>query len=195
MTTRALLSGGIGSGKSAAAAVFGELGGAVISADTAGHRVLEPGGLAEAEVAERWPAAVVDGRIDRRALGRIVFSKPGNLADLESITHPAIRRLILAEVDEAGEVPLVMVEVPLPLDFLGAGWVRVVVDAPEEQRIFRLRLRGMDPEEIAGRMAVQPNRDEWLAMADHVIDNSQDLEHLQDECGRVWRVLVGDPQP
>lgn len=167
----------------------------MISADHAGHRVLDPGGPAEDEVAERWPEAVVDGRIDRRALGRIVFSEPGNLADLESITHPAISRLILAEVDAAGAVPLVMVEMALPMDFLGAGWVRVVVDAPEEQRIFRLRLRGMEPEEIAGRMAAQPNRDEWLAMADHVLDNSEDLEHLQDECDRVWRVLTTAPQP
>ena len=194
MATRALLSGGIGSGKSAAAALFGDRGAVVISADHAGHRVLDPGGPAEEEVAERWPEAVVDGRIDRRALGRIVFSEPGNLADLESITHPAISRLILAEVDAAGAVPLILVEMALPLDFLGVGWLRVVVDAPEEQRIFRLRLRGMEPEEIASRMAAQPNRDEWLVMADYVIDNSEDLEHLQDECGRVWRVLTADPQ-
>ena len=167
----------------------------MISADAAGHRVLDPGGLAEAEVAERWPAAVVDGRIDRRILGRIAFSEPGSLADLESITHPAISRLIVAEVDAAGEVPLIVVEMPRPLDFLGAGWVRIVVDAPEEQRIFRLRLRGLEPEEIAGRMAAQPSRDEWLAMANHVIDNSQDLRHLQDECDRVWRALVVRTQP
>lgn len=195
MTTRALLSGGIGSGKSAAAAVFVEMGAAVISADEAGHRVLQPGGPAEAEVAERWPEAVADGKIDRRALGRIVFSEPGRLVELESITHPAIRTLILSEVEAEGSVPLVMVEIPLPIDFLGPGWVRVVVDAPEDQRIFRLRLRGMEPEEIAGRMAAQPNRAAWLATADHIIDNSEDLEHLRVECHRVWQRLVVDPSP
>ena len=193
MTTRVLLSGGIGSGKSAAAAVFADLGAAVISADQAGHRVLEPGGPAEAEVAGRWPEAVVAGSIDRRALGRIVFSRPGDLADLESITHPAIRSLILAEVEAEGDVPVVIVEVPLPNDFLGPGWVRVVVDAPEDQRIFRLRLRGMEPEEIAGRMAAQPGRAEWLEMVDHVIDNSGDLEQLRVECQRIWQALVADP--
>ncbi len=86
MTKRALLSGGIGSGKSAAAAVFADLGAAVISADEAGHRVLEPGGPAEAEVAGRWPEAMIEGRINRRALGRVVFSEPGFLADLESVS-------------------------------------------------------------------------------------------------------------
>jgi len=195
MTKRALLSGGIGSGKSAAAAVFAGLGAAVISADEAGHRVLEPGGPAEAEVAYRWPEAVVAGRIDRRVLGRIVFSESGLLADLESITHPAIRTLILSEVEAESAAPLVMVEMPLPIDFLGSGWLRVVVDAPEDQRIFRLRLRGMEPEEIAGRMAAQPDRAAWLAMADHIIDNSQDLEHLQIECLGVWLALVTDPIP
>ena len=167
----------------------------MISADEAGHRVLEPGGPAEAEVAGRWPEAMIEGRINRRALGRIVFSEPGFLADLESITHPAIRALILSEVEAEGAVPVVMVEIPLPVDFLGSGWVRIVVDAPEDQRIFRLRLRGMEPEEIAGRMAAQPDRPAWLAMADHIIDNSEDLEHLLLECHRVWRTLAGDPSP
>ncbi|MBU1494414.1 MAG: dephospho-CoA kinase [Actinobacteria bacterium] len=193
MTAHALLSGGIGSGKSTASAVFVSLGAAVVSADAAGHLVLAPGGEAEAAVAARWPEAVVGGVIDRGALGRLVFSEPGGLLELEAITHPAIARVVASEVEAAGEAPLILVEVPLPIDVLGEGWPRIVVDAPEDLRIFRLRLRGMEPEEIAGRMAVQPRRGEWLALADHVIDNSGGPDELAAECRRVWTALVGRP--
>ena len=195
MTATALLTGGIGSGKSAAAAVLGRLGAVVVSADEAAHRVLEPGGAAAAEVALRWPEAVVEGRIDRRALGRIVFADPAALAALEAVTHPAVAALLAEQVERAGPAPLVMVEVPLPADIMGEGWPRVVVDAPEDVRIFRLRLRGMEPVEIAGRMAAQPDREGWLARADHVIDNGGDPEQLERECRRVWRALTGSPPP
>jgi dephospho-CoA kinase len=195
MTARAILSGGIGSGKSAAAEIFRDLGAYIVSADDAAHAVLEPGGAAAAAVSARWPEAVVAGRIDRSALGRIVFSEPGLLAELESMTHPAILRTILQEVAAAGDVPLVLVEVPLPVDVLGPGWPRVVVDAPEDVRIFRLRLRGMEPDEIAGRMAVQPTREGWLALADFVLDNGGDTVQLERECRRVWGLLVDDGSP
>lgn len=193
MTAHAFLTGGIGAGKTAAAAAFADIGAAIVSADHAGHRILAPGGEAEAAVSARWPEVVIDGAIDRRALGRLVFDSPAALFELESITHPAIGKMVASEVAAAGEVPLVLVEIPLPVDILGAGWPRVVVDAPEDLRIFRLRIRGMEPEEIAGRMAAQPLRDEWLALADHVIDNSGGPEELVLECLRVWHALVEPP--
>jgi dephospho-CoA kinase len=191
MTVRVLLSGGIGSGKSTAAGVLSSLGAVVISADEAGRRVLEPGEAAADAVAARWPEVVVEGRIDRRMLGRIVFSDDTALTELESITHPAIRRLVVEQVAEAVPTSLVVVEVPLPIDFLGEGWARIVVDAPDEIRVDRLRAAGWDPEEIAGRMASQPARHEWLAVADHVIDNGGDLARLEAECRRVWSELTG----
>jgi len=193
MTAHAFLTGGIGAGKSTAAEAFAALGAVIVSTDDAAHRVLAPGGEAEAAVAERWPEVVVGGAIDRRALGRLVFDSPAALYELESITHPAIGRLVASQVAAAGYAPLVLVEIPLPVDLLGMGWPRVVVDAPEDLRIFRLRIRGMEPEEIAGRMAAQPLRDEWLALADHVIDNAGGPEELAAECHRVWLALVGSP--
>jgi dephospho-CoA kinase len=192
MGGRALLTGGIGSGKSTAAGVFTALGARVVSADEAGHRVLEPGGAAERRVAERWPGAVRSGRIDREILGGIVFSDPAQRRELEAITHPAIRELVSAEV-AAATGPLVLLEVPLPVDPLGSGWPRIVVDAPDRVRTGRLVARGMDPDEIARRMAAQPSREEWLAIADHVLDNGGDLVQLERECRRVWpRVAAGD---
>ncbi|MCB2224244.1 MAG: dephospho-CoA kinase [Actinobacteria bacterium] len=194
MTVHALLSGGIGSGKSTAASVFASLGAAVVSADAAGHRVLEPGQPAVAEVAARWPEAVSGGVVDRRALGRLVFADPGGLAALEAITHPAIAAIVEAEVASA-DAPLVLVELPLPVDILGHGWLRIVVDAPDEVRIARLLARGMERGEIAERMGAQPVREEWLLLGDVVLDNGGGLDRLDAECRRVWEAVVGAPPP
>jgi len=186
---RVLLGGGIGSGKSAAAALLSAMGAAVLSADRAAHRVLEPDGPAAAAVSARWPAAVVEGRIDRRALAAIVFRDGAALAELELITHPAIARL-LAEAVARVDARVVVVEMPLPIDLLGPGWRWVVVDAPDEVRLARLEARGMGREEAVRRMGAQPTRDEWLARAELVVDNGGDVAHLEAECAWAWGVLL-----
>jgi dephospho-CoA kinase len=189
---RALLGGGIGSGKSAAAAVFSELGAVLLSADRAGHAVLEPGSETAARVAERWPEVAVGGRIDRAALAEVVFADPAARAELEAITHPEIGQLLLQAVAAAG-APVVMVEMALPVDLLGPGWRWVVVDAPDELRVSRLLARGMTPEDIARRMAAQPRRGEWLSLADVVVDNGGDLAQLAAGCRLAWQVMLGWP--
>jgi dephospho-CoA kinase len=189
MTIRVLLAGGIGSGKSTAAGFLAAFGAHVISADDIGHSVLEPDGAAFEAVARRWPDVVDGGRIDRAALAVAVFSNPDELRELEEITHPAIRSLIGDEV-AAVEAQVSVVEVPLIGDFMGDGWLRVVVDAPDQVRFERLLERGMDPDEVLRRMAVQPTRIEWITSADHVIDNGEDLEHLRAESRRVWDLLL-----
>lgn len=189
MTIKVLLAGGIGSGKSTAAGFLAALGAHVISADEAGHRVLEPGGSAFEAVAARWPEAVAGGTIDRSALAGIVFADPRALSELEAATHPAIRELIRAEI-AAVEGPLVVVEVPLLGEFMGEGWRRVVVDAPDEVRAGRLIARGMDPDDAVRRMAAQPTRSQWIEAADYVIDNGRDLAHLEAECRRIWALLL-----
>jgi dephospho-CoA kinase len=186
---RIALSGGIGAGKSAAGTHFERRGALVISADAIGHEVIAPGGPAHDAVAGRWPDSVRDGVIDRGALAAVVFSDPAELAALEAITHPEIRAEIARRVEPAA-AEVVVVEMPLLDHFLGEGWVRVVVDAPEDVRRARLRARGMDGGEIATRMAAQPPRTEWLTAADHVIDNSGGREALDDEVGRVWGMLT-----
>ena len=191
-----LLSGGIGSGKSTAAALLAGWGAAIVSADAAGHRVLEPGHPVHDRVAGRWPQAVAeDGSIDRGRLGSIVFADPAELADLEAITHPAIGEVVAAEIAVRSEAPLVVVEVPLPGDRFGLGWPQVVVDAPDEVRIARLAERGMDPAEAVRRMAAQPARETYLAGADFVLDNGRDPEHLAAGCRRLWVSLVGRMPP
>lgn len=184
MNRRYLLTGGIGSGKSTAGTIFEALGARVVSSDRIGHAVIAPEGPAFAEVAKRFPGAVVDGAIDRPTLAGFVFSDPEELRALEAITHPAIRAAIEEAI--AGERGVVLVEVPLITDFFGPEWKRIVVDAPTEVRVQRLLDRGMAQDDIEARMAAQPTRAEWLAVADLVVDNRKDLTALEQECRAVW---------
>jgi dephospho-CoA kinase len=184
------VSGGIGSGKSAAVASFATLGAVVIEADRIGHEILEPGGAAHARVAARWPQVVHGARIDRAKLAAIVFSDPEQLVELEAIAHPLIAEEIAARVAAAGDRDVV-IELPLSSDLAGPGWTRVVVDAPETLRLERSVRRGMDTADVAGRMAAQPDREVWIAGADYVIDNEGTLDELEARVRELWIELTG----
>ncbi len=186
-----LLSGGIGAGKSAAAELLAERGALVIEADLVGHGVLEVGGDAHEAVARAFPMAVVDGVIDRALLAREVFADPARLRLLESLTHPAIRASIHRMV-ETSDAEVVVVEVPLLSDFLGDGWQRIVVDAPEDVRLQRLVDRGMQPLDVKTRMLAQPSDVEWVESADYLIDNSGDREALAAQIDALWKQLTAE---
>ncbi|MEK7252710.1 MAG: dephospho-CoA kinase [Actinomycetota bacterium] len=182
------IGGGIGSGKSTAVSHFASLGAVVVSGDDAGRRVLAPGTAETALVHDRWPEAVGSGGVlDRKALGRIVFADPAQLLELEVITAPGIRRIVLEAVDaSAGET--VLVEVPVLHDLAGREWPWIVVDAPEATRIERAVARGSGTTAAYVRMVMdrQPSRGEWLAAARWVVDNSGDDDALALQCRRIW---------
>jgi len=188
---RVVLTGGIGAGKSTAASVFARHGAEVVSADAVAASVLDVGEPAVAQVAARWPQVVASGVVDRSALGRIVFADAGALAELEAIVHPETRRRIEAAVAVA-EAPAVVVEIPILRDWF-AGWTVVVVDAPVEVRVQRIldrREGAMARTDVDRVLARQPSRSEWLLAADYVLDNGSDPARLEEECGRLWRLLA-----
>lgn len=187
---RAALVGGIGAGKSHAATLFGRRGAIVLHADDVARSVLDPGTAGHAAVAAAWPTVVVDGEIDRRGLGRIVFADPEALRRLEAITHPETRSRLLRMTAEHPD-DVVVVEIPILRDWF-EGWTTILVDAPDHLRLQRAVARDVARDESAVRavMARQPTRSEWLLAADLVIDNSGDLAHLDVEVGRVWDRLV-----
>lgn len=164
----------------------------MIHADEIGHQVLEPKGEAFSEVARRWPQTVVQGRIDRRRLGQVVFADRAQLAELERLTHPHIRRRIRALVAEATQ-RLVVVELPLALDFLGPGWVKAAVVAAPRLRRQRLAGRGWSPGEIEARMASQPSDTEWESSADYVISNNGSLNELGEAVDEFLAWLEREP--
>ncbi len=173
---RWLLSGGIGSGKTAIRAQLERFGIATIDADSIGHQVLEPDGPAFDQVAQRWPLVVIDERIDRTTLGAIVFDDEAELKALEEITHPHIFGTISRLVQGIDDV--VVVEIPLIDPGMEGGWQRIVVDCDDRTRLGRLKQRGMSSADATARMRSQPTRSEWLAAADLVIPNHGSFEDL-----------------
>lgn len=189
------LTGGIAAGKSTVAARLAEHGAIVIDADRVAREVVGPGEPALASIADRFgDHVVVDGALDRAALGAIVFADPDARRDLERITHPAIQQRvaerIAAHAGDQGavvvyDVPL-LVEARVPYAFDAI----VVAHAPAEQRIGRLvALRGVARDEAERRVRSQASDAERLAVADVVIDTSGTMEQTIAQVDALWRAI------
>ena len=186
-----VVTGGIGSGKSTITRTLGELGAVTIDADRLGHEILEPDGPAFDAVAERWPSVVRDGRIDRSMLGDVVFSNPSELRELGMITHPAIRAEITRRIADAG-ASTVAVEISVPKDLIGVGWLRTIVaDLAEDVRRERLLARGMSGDEIDRRMAAQPSRNGWRARGRWIVSAAGSREEVAERVRCLWRDEIG----
>jgi len=187
------LTGGIGSGKSSVSDRLVARGADLIDADQIVHEVQRPGGSAYQPLIARFGESIraADGTIDRPALARIVFKDPAALIDLNAITHPLVGER-MRELREALEKTdhVVVFEIPLlrPVhrERLGLAAV-VVVDCPIEIAVERLVTgRGMDRDDALARIAAQISREERVAGADYVVDNSSSLEDLDAQVARLW---------
>lgn len=192
------LTGGIGSGKSTVAAMLRDRGAVVVDADVVAHQVMEPGGEAYRAVVDRFGAEVVapDGAIDRPRLAAVVFADPAALADLNAIVHPAVRDVMAERAQaEASTEHVVVLEIPLLVESGAArpGMAGVmVVDCPVDIAVGRvMEQRGMEEAAVRARIAAQATREERLAAADVVIDNSGAPEDLAAEVDRAWRWIEG----
>lgn len=190
------LTGGIGSGKSTAAAILAELGADVIDADRVGHEVYLPGTKGWRQVVDAFGQDIVaeDGTIDRKRLGAIVFADRSRLADLNAIVHPLIAETVaqrLAERSGSGK-PLVVEAAVL----IEANWQTLVdevwlVVASPEAVVARLGAqRGLSREAIEARVRSQLSEAERRKHAAVVIDNSGTLEDLRANLARVWAERV-----
>jgi dephospho-CoA kinase len=187
------LTGGIGSGKSTVAGLLAERGAVVIDADAVAREVVEPGGPAYQPMIDRFGPGIVrpDGTLDRPAIAKLVFTDPQALADLNQITHPAIREKIGRRVlEHADGNEVVVLDVPLLAETISKSWglaAVIVVDAPEEVAVERLvGQRGLTPDDAQARIRAQATREERRQLADVVIDNSQDQRHLEHEVQKAW---------
>ncbi len=188
------LTGGIGSGKSTVAAMLASHGAAVIDADAITRELQQPGTPVLAAMVDRFGAAILrpDGSLDRQAVADVVFSDPVALADLNAIVHPAVGAEIARqlEAEASAEKPgrVVVLDVPLLVESGRADMAAtIVVDVDPEVAVRRLvGQRGMTEPDVRARMARQTSREDRLARADIVVDNSSDLHHLRRRVEEVW---------
>lgn len=168
-------------------------GAVVVDADVIAREVVAPDGPAYEGVVERFGPGVVDahGRIDRPALAKIVFGNPSALADLNQLTHPVIAEVVGERLAaEAGSDHVVVLDVPLLVETDSARSrcsAVIVVDCPEDVAVRRLvEQRAMVEADVRSRIAAQATRNERMALADFVIDNSGTTDELTVEVDRCW---------
>lgn len=187
------LTGGIGSGKSTVARLLADRGAFVVDADEVAREVVGLGTPGLARVAAEFGRGVLatDGSLDRVALARTAFSDEAQRARLNAILHPLIARRTAELMASAPPNAVRVHDVPL-LTELGLADqydLVIVVDAPDDVRLARLRDRGVAEDDARARMAAQASPDQRRAIADIMIDNSGNLEYLESQVERAWRLI------
>ena len=193
------LTGSIASGKSTVSAILREAGAHIIDADLIARQVVEPGTPGEAQVRGAFPAVFAGGMLDRRALGRIVFSDPRSLARLNAITHPLIREEIARQIGRAREEDPAGVAVIDAAVLLESGMADMaeevwLVVCGDEVRLSRILERdGLTEEEARARMASQMPQQEKRKYARRVIDTTSGaLEETRRQALACLRAAKGE---
>jgi dephospho-CoA kinase len=191
------VTGNIACGKSTVLARLAEHGAETIDADRVVHTLMEPGEAVWAAIREAFGPGMIaaDGRIDRRALGAIVFADRAELARLEGLTHPAVRARIVALVADAARRGVAVVAIDAIKLYEGGladqcdeTWV---VTCDPAQQLARLIARnGFSEAEALQRIAAQPPQAEKIARATVVIDNSGTLDETRAQVDGAWQRVV-----
>ena len=195
MTVRVGLTGGIASGKSTVSAILAELGAVVIDADALAREVVARGtpGL-DAVVAEFGPGLLTpEGDLDRPAMGALVFGDAEARKRLESIVHPLVHARSAELETDASPHAVVVHDIPLLAEVGRAGSFDavIVVDAPPELQVTRMvENRGWTREDAESRIAAQATREDRLAIATHVMDNTGSVDELREQVERIYAELA-----
>lgn len=190
------LTGGIGSGKSTVARMFGALGVHWVDADDVARQVVEPGTPALARIAEHFGADILqaDGSLDRARLRTIVFEQPEERAWLEGLLHPVIREDLIRQLHPADySLPYVLLVSPLLLetDQHQLAEKVVVVDVPVEVQLSRTMARDdNDQAQVERIIAAQMPREKRLQKADEVVDNNKELSDVERQVGELHKKFM-----
>jgi dephospho-CoA kinase len=193
------LTGGVASGKSTVSGMLRELGAVVIDADQLARDVVAKGTPGLAAVVEEFGPGVLtdDGELDRPAVGRIVFADEAARKRLEAIVHPLVFEEITRLEADAPDGAVVVHDIPLLAESGRADSFDavVVVDAPAELQVQRMvEDRGWSREEAESRMAAQASREDRLAIATYVVDNTGTRDELRARVEEIYAELAPPQQ-
>ena len=193
------LTGGIGSGKSTISSLLEGKGAIIIDADAIVREVQLPGSPVLTELAEKFGTSVLatDGSLDRQAVANIVFTDPDALKALNAIVHPAVgKEMNRRMIEQRTTDHVVVLDIPLLTENPREGLQgKIVVDVPVEVQVERLvKFRGFDEADARARISRQATREQRLATADFVVDNSGDIADLQPQIDKLWLWLNSLPQ-
>jgi dephospho-CoA kinase len=188
------LTGGIGAGKSEVSRRLASYGAVVIDADAVAREVVAPGTPGLAEVAAEFGPGILrsDGSLDRDRLGELVFADESLRMKLNAIVHHRVGERMRELERAAGEAAIIVHDIPLIAENHLAGNFDLVVVVDVASRIQAERLareRGMSKAQAEARMDAQASREERLAIATIVVDNSGSLAELDREVGELWAEL------
>jgi len=194
------LTGGIGSGKSAAAGAFEKLGIPVIDSDAIAHQITAPAGIAIEAIKNTFGADFInaEGALDRAKMRALVFNQPAALKQLEAITHPLIKELSEAAALEALDQDPPFLIFMIPLLFESVGWQDrfhkiIVVDCSIDLQIQRVILRNQLQQELIEKIiANQAPRALRLQYADYVLHNNGSLDELTQQVRTVHEKILKD---
>ena len=187
------LTGGIGSGKSAAGDFFEDLGAVVVDADQLARDVIERGtdGFDEL-VATFGDEILTNGILDRSKLGQIVFADPGARKTLEGIIHPRVAEAFDEIIEDSPEDAVIIYQIPILVETKGQNRFDYVitVEASLENRISRLKNRGLKGYEIEARMKAQATDEQRAEIADSVFKNDGDLDSLLRQVENIYEDVL-----
>ena len=187
------LTGGIGSGKSAAGDFFEDLGAVVVDADQLSRDVIERGtdGFDEL-VATFGDEILTNGILDRSKLGQIVFADPAARKTLEAIIHPRVAEAFDEIIEGSPEDAVIIYQIPILVETKGQDRFDYVitVEATLENRISRLKNRGLKSYEIEARMKAQATDEQRAEIADLIFKNDGDLDSLLRQVENVYEDVL-----
>jgi dephospho-CoA kinase len=187
------LTGGIGSGKSLAAQYFAELGAFVIDADQLSREAIERGSKGFDEVVSIFGDSILlNGQINRKALAQAIFKDSNLKSKLEGIIHPFVKKKFELAVSTLKENEILVYEIPLLVETNSQDRFDLVVtvESEHENRVERLRLRGMQISEIQARMSSQASRQERTDVADFLIENNGSEDELLRQVENIWDSII-----
>ncbi|MBO5953111.1 MAG: dephospho-CoA kinase [Oscillospiraceae bacterium] len=185
------ITGGTGCGKTTALRAIAELGGTVIDCDEVYHRLLETDTALLDAIEARFPGTVLEGVLQRKLLGELVFSNEEALLDLNAITHSAVKAEVLRLLTPQPKLAAIDAIALFEGGLAQLCDTTVAITAPEESRIARLMAReGIAKEYATARIAAQKSNTCFSALCDHTLHNDETEEDFRAKCLGFFTSLV-----